>query len=544
MSINLVDLVMKQVGGNLPGILGSLLGESADRTQGAVAGAVPAILGGLMGAASKGGGIADQIGSMISQQDDGMLDNLAGAFGSGNHQQIADQGSSMLTSLLGDGMVGTLVGAIGKFSGLGGGSTKSLLGMLAPIVMSVLGRQQREQGLDAGGMLGLLMDQKDNIQGAMPKGMASALGGAGFLDDLMGSAQSATASIGEALDTTAGTVGKVAGGAATAVGAAAENVKETVTDTASQAAASTSAAVSQGAEAISQGAEAVGKTAENVASGASKAASDASAAVSGAASEGGGSVMRWLIPLVILLGLLWFAFQYLSGGDVEQAASDAADSAEDAATSAVEATTDAASDAADAVSEAAGDAADAAADAAGDAADTASEAAGDAVDAAGDAAGAAADTASDAADAATATASDAADAASEAAGDAAGAASDAASAAADQVTAMVGDIDVGGELASLFDGVTGALSNVTDQASAEAAVPALEEFSGGLDSLTGLAEQLPEAAVGGISEMVTTGLNGMDGAMQALKDIPGVGEYIEPLIAEIREKLAAFTSDA
>lgn len=507
MSINLVDLVMKQVGGNLPGILGSLLGESADRTQGAMAGAIPAILGGLMGAASKGGGIADQIASAIGQQDDSMLDNLAGALGGGSHQQIADQGSSLLTSLLGDGVVGTLVGAVGKFSGLGGGSTKSLLGMLAPIVMSVLGRQQREQGLDAGGMLGLLMDQKDNIQGAMPKGMASALGGAGFLDDLMGTAQSATASIGEAVDTTAGAVGKAAGEAATAVGAAAESVKETVADTASEAAGAASTAVSQGAETVSQGAEAVGRAAENVASGASKAASDASAAVSGAAAEGGGSVMRWLVPLIILLGLLWFAFQYLSGGDLEQAASDAGD----AATSAVEATTEAASDAADAVSDAAGDAADAA----GDAASATADAAGDAVDAA-----------------------------SDTAADAAGAASDAASAAADQVTAMVGDIDVGGELASLFDGVTGTLSNITDQASAEAAVPALEEISGGLDSLTGLAEQLPEAAVGGIAEMVASGLDGLDGAMQSLKDIPGVGELIEPLIAEIREKLSAFTQDA
>ncbi|NJO33605.1 MAG: DUF937 domain-containing protein [Rhodospirillales bacterium] len=79
MSVNLVDLVMKQVAGNVPGILGSLLGESADRTKGALAGAVPAILGGLMGAASKGGGIAEQIAAAVGQQDDSLLDNLIGA---------------------------------------------------------------------------------------------------------------------------------------------------------------------------------------------------------------------------------------------------------------------------------------------------------------------------------------------------------------------------------------------------------------------------------------------------------------------------------
>ena len=168
MSVNLVDLVMKQVGGNIPGILGSLLGESADRTQGALAGAVPAILGGLMGAMSKGGETVNQFDAAIDQQDDGILDDLAGMLGGGEHKQIAEQGGGLLSSLLGDGVIGSLVGAVGKFSGLGGGSSKSLLGLLAPIVMSVLSRQKREQGLDSGGLVNLLMGQKDNIESAIP----------------------------------------------------------------------------------------------------------------------------------------------------------------------------------------------------------------------------------------------------------------------------------------------------------------------------------------------------------------------------------------
>ncbi|NJO33604.1 MAG: hypothetical protein HC869_11105 [Rhodospirillales bacterium] len=104
----------------------------------------------------------------------------------------------MLSSLLGDGVIGALVGAIGKFSGLGSGSTKSLLGMLVPIVMSVLSREQKAAGLDGGGLLNLLMDQRDNIQHALPAGMASALGSGNMLDMLMGGATSATESIGAA----------------------------------------------------------------------------------------------------------------------------------------------------------------------------------------------------------------------------------------------------------------------------------------------------------------------------------------------------------
>lgn len=453
MSVNLVDLVMKQVGGNVPGILGSLLGENAERTQGALAGAVPAVLGGLMGAVSKGGDSADRLTAAIGQQDDGLLDDLAGAFGGGQHTQLAEQGGNMLTSLLGDGVIGSLVGAIGKFSGLGGGSSKSLLGMLVPIVMSVLGRQQREQGLDGGGLANLLMGQKDNIQGAMPEGMTNALGGMNFLDGLMGSAQSAAASVGDAVGSAAGAVGDAAGQAASTASAA-----------------------------VGQGADAAGRAAQNVASGASQAASDASAAVTGAA-ESGGSWMRWLLPLLILLALIWLAFKFLGGGDAEKAVSDAGD----AASSAVEATTEAAGE----VAEAAGDAADAA---------------------------------------------------TEAAGEAAGAAGEAASSAVETMTAMVGDIDVGGDLTSAFEGLTGTLSGITDTASAEAALPALEELSTGLDSLTGLADQLPEGAVGGISEMVTSGLSGLDDLMTNLESIPGVGDLIKPIIDQIRDKLAAFTT--
>ncbi|MEM8949048.1 MAG: DUF937 domain-containing protein [Pseudomonadota bacterium] len=485
MSVNLVDLVLKQVGGNVPGILGSLLGESADRTQGAIAGAVPAVLGGLMGAATKGGGLADQLASAIGQQDGGMLDDLAGAFGGGNHQKIADEGGSILTSLLGDGVIGTLVGAIGKFSGLGSGSSKSLLGMLVPVVMSVLSREQKSQGLDAGGLMNMLMGQKDNIQAAMPSGMASALGGAGFLDDFMGGAQSAAASIGDAVDSATGAVGEAAGQAAAAVSGAAdqaasavEGAVESASDAARQAAGSASAAVSQGAEAA-------GRAAENVASGASQAASGASAAAAGAA-QSGGSWLRWLLPLLILAALLWFAFKFLAGGDMEQAASNAGD----AASSAVEATTEAASDAATAVTDAASDAADAATDAASDAADAASDAAGSAVEA---------------------------------------------------MSAMVGDVDVGGQLTSAFDGLTETLSGITDTASAEAALPALEDLSSSLDSLTGLADQLPEGAIGGISEMVSSGISSLDSVVANLESIPGVGDLIKPIIDQIKEKLAAFT---
>lgn len=286
MSTNLVGLVMKQVGGNLPGVLGSLLGESADRTKGALSAAVPVILAGLMGVASKGGDAAERLASAVSHQDDSMLDDLVGVLGGGEHQAMADRGSAMLSSLLGDGVIGGLVGTVGKFSGLGSGSTKSLLGLLAPIVMSVLSREKKAEGLDDAGLVNMLMGQKENVESAMPAGMASALGAAGLLDSLMGAPSSATASIDEAVDRATGTAGKVAGAAATAAGPAAERSSH-VAPQASSAASSTAASR--------------------------------------------GAWLRWAVPLVILLALIWLAYTFLAGGDIEETAS--------AASAAVEVTT-------------------------------------------------------------------------------------------------------------------------------------------------------------------------------------------------------------
>jgi hypothetical protein len=297
MTVNLVALVMKQVGGDLPGILGALLGEGAEKTKGALAGAVPVMLAGLAGVAAKGGDAADKLAAAVSLQDDGMLDDLPRLLGGGEHQAVATQGGTMLSSILGDGVIGTMVGALGRFSGLGGGSVKSLLGLLAPIVMSVLSREQKARGLDGGGLLEMLIGQKDNIERAMPSELSGALKAAGLLDGLTGAAPSATASIGEALDTARGAAGQAAGAAA--------------------------------ADAAGPGPEPRPGPEPKPAPEKVAAPEARTPAASAPAAEGSsGSWLRWAIPLVILLALIWFAFSFLGGGGVEEPAGETPNAAD------------------------------------------------------------------------------------------------------------------------------------------------------------------------------------------------------------------------
>ena len=106
--------------------------------------------------------------------------------GGSGQKALIDAGVSTLTSLLGGSTTSALTRAVGRYAGIGEGGSKSLMGVLGPIVMGVLGQQQRASGLDATGLANLLASQKDNIARALPAGFASYLSGTGILDRITG----------------------------------------------------------------------------------------------------------------------------------------------------------------------------------------------------------------------------------------------------------------------------------------------------------------------------------------------------------------------
>jgi hypothetical protein len=215
MSFNIIEVVKNQLGDAALGQLGSLVGESQDKTKTAVGAAVPALLAGLTNLASKPEG-ANQLFSTLSRQDPGLLGNFASLLGSQGNT-VAQQGNSLLGSLFGNNLLGSLVGVLAKFTGLGQGSTSSLIGTLAPLLLGVLSKQSQTQGLNASGLAGLLAGQKQNILGAMPAGLGSALGGVSGLSSFLGSARD---TIGATADTAKAEVTGAARGAAQTASAA------------------------------------------------------------------------------------------------------------------------------------------------------------------------------------------------------------------------------------------------------------------------------------------------------------------------------------
>lgn len=241
MSINIVSLIMQFLAPSIVGRIGSAIGLESTLAQKAIGAAVPAILSGLAGLASKPDG-ARQLSTSISQQDPGLLGNLAGMLGGSSQANMISGGTSALTSLLGGTALGSLTGAVSKFAGVGDTQTKNLLGVLAPVVIGTLGQQQKKSGLDAGGLASLLAGQKDNISSAMPAGFSQLLSGSGLLDSLSSNVKGGVAAAGAAASAAAGS----ASAAAKSAGTAASNFGSAATAAASRTAGAVTAPASRG----------------------------------------------------------------------------------------------------------------------------------------------------------------------------------------------------------------------------------------------------------------------------------------------------------
>jgi Bacterial protein of unknown function (DUF937) len=241
--MNIVSIIMQFMGPAIVSKLAGSLGINSTIAQKAIGAALPAILAGIMGKASQPGG-AGILGDLIGKQDPGLLGNLAGMIGGSQQSQIAQQGSSVLGSLLGGSQLGALTGALGKFTGANDTATTGLLGMLAPIVLGSLGQQQKSMGLDAGGLAKMLMGQKDNISAAMPGDFAKMLGGSGLLDSIGGGGST----LGQAAAAATGAAGAAAGMA----GRAASNVGSAASQAGSAASSAAGSAANYGASAARQ----------------------------------------------------------------------------------------------------------------------------------------------------------------------------------------------------------------------------------------------------------------------------------------------------
>jgi hypothetical protein len=184
MTDSIVSTISRFLTPELIGKMGSASGLDRSTAQKAVEAIVPTILGGITALVAKPGG-ARQLANAIPEQPADMLSAIAG--GLDGSAQMADRGRSLLSSLLGTGTLGVIASTVAKFLGIGEASTRTLIGLLTPVVLGVLGRTQQAAGLDVNGLARMLSGQKDEIAAAIPPRLANLLQASGLPETITSS---------------------------------------------------------------------------------------------------------------------------------------------------------------------------------------------------------------------------------------------------------------------------------------------------------------------------------------------------------------------
>ena len=181
MAVNLVELVKGYLTPEIISKAASFVGESESGTQKAMNGIVPTLIAGLANQASTSGG-AEKLSRILDtgKYDGSALNNLGSLFGGGETTQRAiTGGKDVLSSLFGNKTEG-LVDQIARFAGLKTGSSASLLALVLPLILSLLGRQRSTIGQSPSALASLLGEQKGFLSGLLPAGIGSLLGWTGY----------------------------------------------------------------------------------------------------------------------------------------------------------------------------------------------------------------------------------------------------------------------------------------------------------------------------------------------------------------------------
>jgi hypothetical protein len=149
--MNLTGLLNDALNSDTVSQISQQLGADEGTTGNAIQAALPMLLGGLANNSASEEGASALAGALDRDHDGSVLDDLAGFLGN----YSSGQGAGILGHIFG-GSQGAVEQGVSQASGLDMGKVGPLLMMLAPIVMGALGRSQRQSGMGAGDLAGLL----------------------------------------------------------------------------------------------------------------------------------------------------------------------------------------------------------------------------------------------------------------------------------------------------------------------------------------------------------------------------------------------------
>jgi OmpA-OmpF porin, OOP family len=206
MALNLVTYLNDQFG---PGVIDQLarqLGESPANVRTAVNGAIPTVLGGLAQQTKSGswaGNLLKTLHDEVHSVTENPLDIAQVTDTRDETQTAVATGRAFLDRVLG-GNTGQITNSVAKFSGVRAESATTVLALVGSLLMGVLARQSKVNGLTTINLQTMLAGQADSIRAAMPAGLGTVGAMLGF-DQLQtptekGKAQGLTTFSGTALN--------------------------------------------------------------------------------------------------------------------------------------------------------------------------------------------------------------------------------------------------------------------------------------------------------------------------------------------------------
>ena len=169
---NLVETVKSYLTPDVVKNASSLVGEPESSTHRALQGAVPAMLGGLVNVSSTQEGASSLAGMIRDGGFAAALENPAALFSGGSMTSgMMSVGQSLIGKIFGN-RASSVTEAVASSSGVKSSSVSSLMALLAPLTLGVVGKIAGSQGLNAAGISNLLQGQKRDIASAVPPGLS------------------------------------------------------------------------------------------------------------------------------------------------------------------------------------------------------------------------------------------------------------------------------------------------------------------------------------------------------------------------------------
>jgi hypothetical protein len=148
--LGILDLLNSDMGKQLVSSISEKTGINTSQATSVVASGLPALMGQIQNNLSSGDGL---LGALTSGKHDGsILDNISGFLKEGDFTD----GSKILGHVLG-GNQDSMVQGLSSKTGVDSSIIAKILPMLAPIVMSYLGKQAKSKGVSNSGGLGDLL---------------------------------------------------------------------------------------------------------------------------------------------------------------------------------------------------------------------------------------------------------------------------------------------------------------------------------------------------------------------------------------------------